>query len=929
MADRDEMSAERLRRWMERLERRDPALHAELAARARSAAPPSRTGARTEAFATESTGGGKGVTLETIVREGRPALFVKDNQVTREDSRVDKVSEEMVRRVIEAAPVINPLIPLVGRIDAENHPSGNDYLGTAWLIDANVVVTNRHVAELFARHEGGRFVFKPGRFAEPLRLSLNWRREHRRNPREEDAVEIKRVIWIEPDDRKADIAFLEIGARSDGTRQDRIELAESNGEPDLHVAVIGYPARASADIIPDQERMDDIYGGVFDVKRVAPGQLDKDSRGWATHDCTTLGGNSGSVVVDMATGRAVGLHFAGLYMVENYAVPASTIRRYLRERPWEGGVTRAEGSSALPSRPGPLTPPRPAPLPAPTSTPAAPAAGGGTVTITVPLTITVSLGASGQPGSLTATATAGAAGGIAEAAAALAAENRAGVLNVSVGHVLEGARVTDEECIVVSASPDRFDAVQAASPSPYLGYPVVVRPASIEEQLGIDEDERVAEAVSSIAYDDDARTGPQFSFEPIEEEMEVLCHVGPEASWATLRDFLAGARSELVSSIYEFHAGHVADAIEQELKADRASLRLVLDPASRDGKTHHDGEFDRSERFARWESDFKFDNVFVPTGGSGLVANAYHIKVTVRDRESVWLSSGNWTRTSQPNFTEDQRRDPRELGRAGNREWHVVVKSPSLAERMRSHIEQDFTRARELGGTPEAVIDDIYVDVPATMLESVVLEAAPSQVLEPELVGGRIRMTPLLTPDRVGRVYTDAVLELIRSARRQLVFQNQYIKIKKETKGNLGELVDALIERSREIEDVRIILRSGGKEFWDNASELKRRGLDITRCVRRMPRTHTKGIVVDGKRVLIGSHNWSGSGVTLNRDASLIFDHPEIADYYLRSFEVDWERASPLTEESAGMQEFAPRLAGDGPPPPGFARVRLSEFLEG
>ena len=33
--------------------------------------------------------------------------------------------------------------------------------------------------------------------------------------------------------------------------------------------------------------------------------------GYFTHDCTTLGGNSGSVVLDLTTGEAVGLHFAG------------------------------------------------------------------------------------------------------------------------------------------------------------------------------------------------------------------------------------------------------------------------------------------------------------------------------------------------------------------------------------------------------------------------------------------------------------------------------------------------------------------------------------------------------------------------------------------------------------------------------------------
>ena len=96
-----------------------------------------------------------------------------------------------------------------------------------------------------------------------------------------------------------------------------------------------------------------------------------------------------------------------------------------------------------------------------------------------------------------------------------------------------------------------------------------------------------------------------------------------------------------------------------------------------------------------------------------------------------------------------------------------------------------------------------------------------------------------------------------------------------------------------------------------------------------MPSTHTKGMVVDGQRGLVGSQNWSGGGVTLNRDASLIFDDNEIAKYYREAFEIDWARASrPIIPETATTE--APRIADpDSPVPPGFHRISLEEFLEG
>jgi phosphatidylserine/phosphatidylglycerophosphate/cardiolipin synthase-like enzyme len=150
------------------------------------------------------------------------------------------------------------------------------------------------------------------------------------------------------------------------------------------------------------------------------------------------------------------------------------------------------------------------------------------------------------------------------------------------------------------------------------------------------------------------------------------------------------------------------------------------------------------------------------------------------------------------------------------------------------------------------------------------------------------------------------------------------------SEGYLKELVDSLIEKSEELDDFRMILRAdvNGAEFRKNISALQRRGLDVNRVVRRLDKTHTKGIVVDGNRVLVGSHNWSGSGVTLNRDASLIFDDDEITQYFAEAFELDWDRARELRFDESVVTE-APRLAVGDEPPPGFVRMTLSDYLEG
>ncbi len=85
-------------------------------------------------------------------------------------------------------------------------------------------------------------------------------------------------------------------------------------------------------------------------------------------------------------------------------------------------------------------------------------------------------------------------------------------------------------------------------------------------------------------------------------------------------------------------------------------------------------------------------------------------------------------------------------------------------------------------------------------------------------------------------------------------------------------------------------------------------------------------MVVDGRRVLIGSHNWSKPGVTLNRDASLIFDNRDIAGYFSEAFEIDWERANPIKPKRF-VREAVMLEAVGAAPPQGYRRVRLSELL--
>ena len=269
-----------------------------------------------------------------VLRVGRPVLAIVGNA-----ARLDfKDSESSVwrGRLKASAPLLTHAAQAVGRIEVTGLP-GFPFVGTGWLVDKNIVVTNRHVARAFAERAGRGFTFKQASSNTPMTAAIDFLEESGRPTQLE--FPIVEILHIE-DEPGPDFALLRVESRSGRhTLADPIRLARSRVKREQQVAVIGYPARDSR--VPDAQLMQSIFGNVYDKKRLAPGQITKLRNDVVFHDCSTLGGNSGSVVLDLATGEAVGLHFAGRFLEANYAVPgrllAARLEQVLRPRPGRPG----------------------------------------------------------------------------------------------------------------------------------------------------------------------------------------------------------------------------------------------------------------------------------------------------------------------------------------------------------------------------------------------------------------------------------------------------------------------------------------------------------------------------------------------------------------------------------------------------------------
>ncbi len=204
----------------------------------------------------------------------------------------------------------------IGRIDLPGHPA-LPYGGTGFVVGDGLIMTNRHVAELFTSGLGiSNLRFLPG-----VAVDIDFK--HELGSDTSLLLDIESVAMIHP---YWDMALLNVRGLPDQSPVLKLSLDDPDDLVDRDIVCVGYPA---FDPRNDAQVQNKVFGGVYAVKRLQPGKI----RGRAstptfgkkvsvgTHDSSTLGGNSGSAVIDPRTGHVVALHFAGIYLKENYAVP--------------------------------------------------------------------------------------------------------------------------------------------------------------------------------------------------------------------------------------------------------------------------------------------------------------------------------------------------------------------------------------------------------------------------------------------------------------------------------------------------------------------------------------------------------------------------------------------------------------------------------
>jgi hypothetical protein len=501
----------------------------------------------------------------------------------------------------------------------------------------------------------------------------------------------------------------------------------------------------------------------------------------------------------------------------------------------------------------------------------------------------------------------------------LDAFKKPGVLSVRPGFRVKNDWLTDRPSIVVTvrekvAQPPEGEML----PAEVVGVPVDVRQASEQKRKELEDPRayakqlRLAPDLGSVPHFPDERTldgsrpGPAASahaqlaaiakpelnysgpdgvaLEPIEAEATIHLSVSPDSGWTTLKAFLAGTSESLSVGLYDFTSGHVLAAVKDSLAGTR--LALVLDhPAKNPTANQTDAEtvadltrtlgnaFNQAWALTRMDKE----------ATAWIYPTAYHIKVAVRDQSAFWLSSGNWNNSNQPDIDPISNPNDATAARHGDRDWHAVVEQPELAKVFEQYILHDLSVAEAHNNPPETPGPPLTP--PGTGSSQT---PAFNQFFPAQTITGPIRITPLLTPDP--GVYAGAVKALIQAAQHTLYMQFQYIEPPKETNATSQAFVDllqAVADRQSNRVEVKIIMSEFEKVGY--LEQLQSIGLDVVNNVKIQNNVHNKGIIVDQKRVLVSSQNWSTDGTLYNRDAGVIIDNETAAQYFQQVFMHDWE----------------------------------------
>jgi phosphatidylserine/phosphatidylglycerophosphate/cardiolipin synthase-like enzyme len=341
------------------------------------------------------------------------------------------------------------------------------------------------------------------------------------------------------------------------------------------------------------------------------------------------------------------------------------------------------------------------------------------------------------------------------------------------------------------------------------------------------------------------------------------------------------AASSLYLNLYQFENPYLMDCIVDALNRG-VHVFLLLEGSPVGGITAEEGYI---------------ANLISERGGSVRFSHdpfVNHAKYAVVDNKTLVLMTENWGSTGVP------------LNNSfGNRGWGIVIHNGRVADYFKGVFLEDFYRGKEFA------LDTEDFKLNGFRVSRTIPQGVYVPVFEPWIATCSFTVIPVLAPDAA--LSNETIVGAIKSAQ-ESIFVQQFSAGRFWGEAD-NSFIAALIDAARRGCEVKVLLDSNdyNLDAWNDNDEamawINERATEENLSLEAnlvdldslgLAKLHTKGLIVDGKAVVITSLNWNANSI-YNREAGIIVENEELASYYEAVFFHDWNAS--VKRELAGAGE--------------------------
>ncbi|MDO5844233.1 MAG: phospholipase D-like domain-containing protein [Methanocorpusculum sp.] len=338
--------------------------------------------------------------------------------------------------------------------------------------------------------------------------------------------------------------------------------------------------------------------------------------------------------------------------------------------------------------------------------------------------------------------------------------------------------------------------------------------------------------------------------------------VSPDSSYKEVIGFMDDADYKLLISMYEFTSSDIALAVSNACRRG-VSVKILMEGGPVGGISEEEkGVLNYLTKSGA--------SVYTIESTSKLPARYryLHAKYAVADDGAVLITSENFKESGIP------KTDTR-----GNRGWGAVIYDREVADYFSKVFTSDISGydiyEYELSGE---TLPDSWSDVSA------------GAIFDSKTVYN-VNVTPVISPDT-----SYLVEDLIGSSKISLDIQQAYISKYPDSE---NEWIASAINTAKRGVNLRVMLDGMYYNTEDDAdndeliASLNRLGLENVFAKLMNPdesitKLHNKGVISDGRYVLISSINWNYNSPNNNREAGVIIESEEAAEYFTKVFNYDF-----------------------------------------